>query len=636
MPVPQRVSALGAACAWPPTGTQTAHKPAGGFIDCPVDYLTLPWWVYQQGAMGFDTLRVWLGTLELVEKRCCTAPEAPAHYGPEELRRLLRAPRLAPVQEAVQRLEDLGLLAWSPQGIQFLPQAQALREALTQDSYQTLRAQLPPGLRWVPVPRRLLVWLAQEGQPGLIATACGVLLRCMRYKARQCVAGGRVAAPWIATVFGVAERTVQRALQVLQGCGWLARLAGPPARERLHGRYTVINLAWERPGATGEIRDTRAAAATTSPEEPAMASCHTLSPLRGSACRNLSPMATQSMSITHENSDGCDDAMVARFQPFQEERHDPEPTGRGPTGAATREEHEEKDSRTPPAAPPDDEPVTDDDYAAATARLLSQGLDPALLIRPVVLAEVQRVRDEVARGPAVAPGQAIEVPAATPMMTAPAVQPAAPGACPPAPRPSQTRTAPVVPACARPPTRTPPPTLREVTLADLGDVGRLLALHQQARARGWLRGDEAEQLNVVAAAVHARRVGQAPCRLFVALLRDRRWEVITQEDEDQARTLLREHANGPCRRGPVRPAATVPAIPLSDDARLVLLAPQVLRQAGWRGEPFLGVKLQDPTWTRTRWEQAQAELTQWRLRQAQARREGRNPEDVAETDDDPE
>jgi hypothetical protein len=187
-----------------------------------------------------------------------------------------------------------------------------------------------------------------------------------------------------------------------------------------------------------------------------------------------------------------------------------------------------------------------------------------------------------------------------------------------------------------------------VTLTDLGDVGRLLALHEQARARGWLRGGEAEQLNVVAAAVHARRVGQAPCRLFVALLRDRRWEVITQADEDQARRLLREHADGPCRRGAQAPATTVPEIPLSADARLVLLAPQVLRQAGWRGEPFLGVKLQDPTWTRARWAQAQAELTQWRLRQAQARQqgsgleplaepwvsgEGKDMEDAAETDD---
>ena len=84
-----------------------------------------------------------------------------------------------------------------------------------------------------------------------------------------------------------------------------------------------------------------------------------------------------------------------------------------------------------------------------------------------------------------------------------------------------------------------PPTLRNVILADLGDVARLLALHQQAIARGWLKGGEAAQLNVVAAAVHARRVGDAPCRLFVALLRDQRWEVITQEDEDQARALLR-------------------------------------------------------------------------------------------------
>jgi len=40
----------------------------------------------------------------------------------------------------------------------------------------------------------------------------------------------------------------------------------------------------------------------------------------------------------------------------------------------------------------------------------------------------------------------------------------------------------------------------------------------------------------------------------------------------------------------------------------------------WRGEPFLAVKMQDPTWTRDRWEAAQAELAQWRLRQAQQRR----------------
>ena len=191
-----------------------------------------------------------------MEKRCDIAPETPAHYGPEELRRLLGLPRLAPVTTALQQLEALGLLAWSPQAIRFLPHVEVLREALDQDGYRRLRAQLAPGLRWVPVPRRVLRWLAQEGQPGLIATACGVLLRCMRYKARQCVAGGRVAATWVAEVFGVAERTVQRAFTTLEQCGWLARLAVQPERERSHGRYTVINLGWQRPGATRR-HDTR-------------------------------------------------------------------------------------------------------------------------------------------------------------------------------------------------------------------------------------------------------------------------------------------------------------------------------------------------------------------------------------------
>ena len=41
-------------------------------------------------------LRVWLGTLELVAKRCAVALETPVYYGPEELRRLLGLPRWRP------------------------------------------------------------------------------------------------------------------------------------------------------------------------------------------------------------------------------------------------------------------------------------------------------------------------------------------------------------------------------------------------------------------------------------------------------------------------------------------------------------------------------------------------------------
>ena len=60
-------------------------------------------------------------------------------------------------------------------------------------------------------------------------------------------------------------------------------------------------------------------------------------------------------------------------------------------------------------------------------------------------------------------------------------------------------------------------------------------------------------------------------------------------------------------------------MPLSDDARFVLRAESVLRQAGWQGELFLGVKLQDPTGTRARWDHAQAALAQWQWQQGRAR-----------------
>jgi hypothetical protein len=137
--------------------------------------------------------------------------------------------------------------------------------------------------------------------------------------------------------------------------------------------------------------------------------------------------------------------------------------------------------------------------------------------------------------------------------------------------------------------------------------------------RGWGSWSEADRLNVVAAAVHARRVGQDPCRLFVALLRDRRWEVITQEDEDTAHRWLRDDLYGAAPRTEPEAAAppVAPAVPLSADARYVDAVQRGLPPA-WRDRPFLALKLQDPTWTRERWEHAQTELTQWRLLQAQA------------------
>jgi len=173
------------------------------------------------------------------------------------------------------------------------------------------------------------------------------------------------------------------------------------------------------------------------------------------------------------------------------------------------------------------------------------------------------------------------------------------------------------------PTRIPSvPSLAHVTLDDLRDLDRVLALAEQAVPRGWLTRCEMDRLNAAAAAVHAQRqADHNPGGLFVAMLQDRRWHLITQAEEDEARGWLRDHDWGSPRRTVPAPSSLAPPPELSNDARVVEVARRVLAQAGWRGDPFLGLKVQDPTWTRERWERALAALENDRLqrRQAQAR-----------------
>jgi hypothetical protein len=100
------------------------------------------------------------------------------------------------------------------------------------------------------------------------------------------------------------------------------------------------------------------------------------------------------------------------------------------------------------------------------------------------------------------------------------------------------------PVCPQP---LPAPTLANIRLADLHDRSRLGSLRQQAVARGWLRDCEADALNFFAAAVRARSTpARDPVRVFVALIRGRRWGHVTQAQENEARRMLqpRETARG--------------------------------------------------------------------------------------------
>jgi len=90
------------------------------------------------------------------------------------------------------------------------------------------------------------------------------------------------------------------------------------------------------------------------------------------------------------------------------------------------------------------------------------------------------------------------------------------------------------------------PSLRNIQPEDLHHRSRLRVLFRHAVDRGWVRSCEADALNFLAAAIRARSTpSRDPVRVFVALVRERRWNHITQAQEDQARRALRQPSNRP-------------------------------------------------------------------------------------------
>jgi len=151
------------------------------------------------------------------------------------------------------------------------------------------------------------------------------------------------------------------------------------------------------------------------------------------------------------------------------------------------------------------------------------------------------------------------------------------------------------------------PILRNITDEDLRDTRRMLELHRQAVAQGMPVAGEAGRLDFLALAERARACGNNPPKLFAWLLRQRRFEFITQANEDAAATRLREMRDGPRQprgRGaddqisPLRPRK----IELTDDDKVVIACIQTAKKH--RGvEPHVLAR-QAKGWTRTRWDQA--------------------------------
>ncbi len=245
---------------------ERARKPAGGFVFISATALIAAWWAYKRRFIDYRDLRVWLASHELLAKRCGSKKGRVPRFGPAELHHLVGGVGGEHVRQSLRRLESAGLLRFREMEIRFPHGSAEVRVGEPADLAESIES-VTNHRRKVPVPRRLLRFLAGCSRPVLVATALGHLLRCMYYRNGECSPSGLCKASWIASVFEVDERNVKGARRELESLGVLCRSVVSQCRLNRWGVPMRFNLAWEGRDARRRLPP-RSAQCTTEPPPP--------------------------------------------------------------------------------------------------------------------------------------------------------------------------------------------------------------------------------------------------------------------------------------------------------------------------------------------------------------------------------
>jgi len=155
----------------------------------------------KDGRISFLALRTWLAAHEQRAKRCTA--KGWFRYTTAELARLVRAPERS-VCRAVRELTDCGLFTWTKRVIEF--------PSTVLDFAEDLAAELGTSpKRPVPIPRYLLRAVFRHTRPSEVMAAIAHLIRCLFRRGRELFNYGLIKASWVASVFGVGERSVHSA-----------------------------------------------------------------------------------------------------------------------------------------------------------------------------------------------------------------------------------------------------------------------------------------------------------------------------------------------------------------------------------------------------------------------------------------
>jgi hypothetical protein len=286
------------------------RKPTGGFIFLTVTQLCLIWWAYLEKLIELRDVRTWFGTWELQARRCLLKPGQQAIYTLEELSSLVGGVGGMHLRASIRRLEAVGLLLWSTSQLGFPKSPEELTVEDTSRLLDMLGA-VPNHQRRIPVPRRMVRFLAGARRRCLMATILGHLIRCLYYRKGVCLAKGCCMSSWIAQVFGVNGSNVKAARRYLAEMGWLIPLETSQRVRNRYGQWVMINLDW--PG-------------TDVDEEVIVLPCVTPPPCAPKS-RPPERLSTSESRPFRRNT-----------EPFQDKSKHQKPSSGGPTGVWKAEE----------------------------------------------------------------------------------------------------------------------------------------------------------------------------------------------------------------------------------------------------------------------------------------------------------
>ena len=232
-----------------------AKRPVGGFALIRADHLFAVWWCYEREIIGLSDLRLWFALREVVARRCTVGPRRKPRFTTCELMELTGQRRRAALKASLLRLEQAGLVKCRRSSITF---AKSLDDIALGDrvAFNERLSLIANHRRRVPVPRRVLRWLAGRSRRVLIASVLGHFLRLLYLRNGGCRADGNCKASWLAEAFAINVRSVKTGRRQLIECGLLIGQDVPHWYRNRYGWRGAVNLEWTGDeSASNEQRD---------------------------------------------------------------------------------------------------------------------------------------------------------------------------------------------------------------------------------------------------------------------------------------------------------------------------------------------------------------------------------------------